>query len=123
MKLATNRVSSIFVAFLIVVGTQSFALPACTTTTTLKVYKQTSAPDLRRSNVPTCDGNFVSGVQVIGNGIKWYPDAIHAGECFNVDVEFLPSGVSAYDLDAVAAFLEIEVDIYRRVESTTICAW
>lgn len=123
MKSTRSKVSPIFIAALLVVlSSQSQALPACTTTISLKVDKQTSAPDLRRSNVPTCDGRFVSGVQVVGNGIKWYPDAMHAGECFNVDVEFLPTGVRAHDLEAVADFLEIEVDIYRRVESNSICA-
>ncbi len=99
------------------VATQSTALPVCNETS-FKLEKQTSAPDFRRSNVPTCDGRFVSGFQILGDGITWYADAIHANECFNMDVEFLPADVSALDTDSAVEYLGFEVDVYRRVEKS-----
>ena len=93
------------------------------TSSALKADALTSAPDLIISNVPTCDGSiFVSGFQIIGGGgVEWYADAQHEGTCFNMDVTFLPEGVSAYDMDAVLEFLgDRKVDVFRRTE-TVIC--
>jgi len=107
------------VSLAIATAAQSAPRPACNETS-YKLEKQTSAPDFRRSNVPTCDGRFVSGFQILGDGIKWYADAIHANECFDVDVEFLPADVSALDTDSAVEYLGFEVDVYRRVDK--ICA-
>ena len=93
------------------------------TSTSLKSDTLTSAPDLIISNVPTCDGSvFVSGFQIIGGGgVEWYADAQHEGTCFNVDVTFLPDGVSAYDMDAVLDYLgDRDVDVFTLVKGT-IC--
>ena len=99
--------------------------PAYSTSCVAVAYKpdkQTSSPDLFRTNVPTCDGRFVSGFKIVGNGgATWYADAHHANECFNMDVTFLPAGVSAYDMDEVQEYLgdEVDVDVWRRVEVVT----
>lgn len=86
--------------------------------TVWKLDQYTTAPDLIRSNVPTCGGDFVSGFQVIGNGgISWYADAHHADRCFDRDVTFLPADISAYDMDAVIEYLGLpSIDVFRRVE-------
>ena len=88
---------------------------------TLKADKISLAPDLIPSNVPTCDGDFVSGFQIVGGGaIEWYADAQHQDRCFDVDVTFLPEEVSAYDIEAVLEFFgDRELDIYGRVEKET----
>jgi len=91
------------------------------TSTSLKSDTLTLAPDLIISNVPTCDGDFVSGFQIIGGGgVEWYADAHHAGTCFDVDVTFLPEGVSAYDMDAVLDYLgDRDVDVFRMTDTYT----
>jgi len=98
------------------VATTAIAVPA-SCGSALKADQTTLAPDLIRSNVPTCEGDFVSGFQVIGNGgIAWYADAMHADRCFNVDVTFLPADISAYDMDAIQEYLGIEVDVFTTQE-------
>merc|ERR1711916_375073 len=108
-------------------GTQSYACDVYVPASSgykLKADKQTIAPDLRRSNVPTADGRFVSGFQVIGGGeIKWYTDAINANEQFAVDVEILPDGVNSFDLAGAADCLGYDVDTYRRVAVETAAYW
>lgn len=76
----------------------------------------TLAPDLNPSNVPTCSGSkFVNGFQIVGNGqIKYYTEASKQNECFDVDVTFLPEGVSAKDMtDILTALGTSNFDIYR----------
>ena len=84
----------------------------------LKADEMTLAPDLIPSNVPTCDGDFVSGFQIVGGGgIEWYADAHHQDRCFDVQVTFLPEGVSAFDMDAVLDFLgDRDLDVFRLVK-------
>ena len=83
--------------------------------TSLKADRMTLAPDLIPSNVPTCDGDFVSGFQIVGGGaIEWYADAHHQDRCFDVQVTFLPEGVSAYDMDSVLVYLgERDLDVFK----------
>ena len=87
------------------------------TGSTLKADKTTLAPDLIRSNVPTCDGKFVAGFQIIGSTIEWYVDASKADECFNMDVTVLPEGVSAYEMDEILEYLgDRDLDVFRPTE-------
>ena len=122
MKKSNNIAVGVFAAAAMMLSAGgACALPACTGSA-LKADALTSAPDLIISNVPTCDGsNFVSGFQIIGDGgVEWYADAQHAGKCFNMDVTFLPEGVSAYDMDAVLDFLgDRDVDVFTLVKGTT----
>lgn len=75
----------------------------------------TTAPDFRRSNVPTCDGRYVSGFQIIGSGVQWFTTADNADECFDVDVTVLPDGFDIFDNDSVSEYLGIgDIDFYRR---------
>ncbi len=123
MKMLTRlAVRACIVSALTAYSGSALALPVCSGTS-LKADALTSAPDLIISNVPTCDGSvFVSGFQIIGGGgVEWYADAQHEGTCFNVDVTFLPDGVSAYDMDAVLDYLgDRDVDVFTLVKGT-IC--
>ena len=127
MNRKTTLASILASSLLIAVGTQSYACDIYVPATSgykIKADTQTIAPDLRRSNVPTTDGRFVFGFQVIGGGeIKWYTDSENANEPFAVDVEILPDNVKSYDLVGIAEFLGYDVDTYRRVAFETEAYW
>lgn len=83
----------------------------------LRPERQTLAPDLIPSNVPTCSGStFVSGFQIVGNGqIDWYVEARKADNCFDVPVTVLPEGLRIYDTAGILAYLGLtDVDVYTR---------
>lgn len=119
----TARKSMIPVAMaasLSLMAMQAVATPAICSSSGLAPESYTLAPDLIVSNVPTCDGAFVSGFQILSNPVEWYVDAHHADRCFNMDVTFLPEDVSAYDEDAVSEFLgDRKVDFFKRVTVIT----
>ena len=121
MKLNVAYAARTMAVLSVIALAASPANSAVCSATKLVADSLTSAPDLIRSNVPTCDGRFVSGFQIISSPIQWYADAHHAGECFNMDVTFLPPDVSAYDLDAVVEYLgdDVKVDVFRLKEVIT----
>lgn len=85
--------------------------------TGLRPAAYTTAPDFVPGNVPTCLGSkFVSGFQIRGGGqITYYTDAKNADECFNLNVEILPVGISSRDIVAVLEYLgNPELDVYSR---------
>lgn len=114
----TKTLSKVTIAALAlaITGTSVVAGPYRCGGTKLVSETTTTGPDFRRSNVPTCDGRFVSGFQVIGSSVDWYTTSDNAGECFNVDVTVLPDGFDMFDNDTVSEYLGVEnIDFYRRV--------